>query len=915
MKLQKNPKVGTFWSAAVLTMLAVGVGGQIAFAQSVRRQLVQPLTQHSLTNRAVVSKPLSTTVQKQLALIAKDKASWSPIQKKLSSNLIRATRLDTGRSAVPGVTTLRAPKLERDMLGRVLVDIRGKITPALQQAIEEMGGMVVNAQPRWNAMRAWMGTAWLESLASRSDIRQVRAAIKPFRNSGSVTSQGDITHGANLARSNYSAGGGSSKIGVISDSVDFLADSEASGDLPTGIEILADAPGSSGEGTAMLEIIHDLAPDAGLAFATGFDGAAATAQYILDLAGAGCDIIVDDVGYVDEGAFQDDLVAQAIDEVTSKGVLYFSAAGNQRLSAWEGDFVDGGPASGVLAGAGKVHKFPSGRLFNSQDFSSNVVLNWTDPLQAATNDYDLYILDESGSEIIDLSNSAQGDPTDPFGDPLESTFTFPDEQIVTVLFAGKARGLRLYTPPAGFLSESTSGETVGHAGARGAFGVAAVDANLSFPNLFSSLSLHTESFSSTGPRRVFFEGDGTPITPGNILFKTNGGEVRNKPDFTAADGVATTLGDPNLNPFYGTSAAAPHAAAIAAQVRSLFVDKTTATSKSFVDGVSLPREEIASALANTALDIEAAGWDNKAGSGLLLSNKVADSLVHFIGNLKVTPSTDRVTFTWTTSVPASSTIEVFTGPNDPDPKHIDDPVLRTSHSVTVTSLKLDVAYKYSIESGSTSGMVYEKVSSTFKTFFIDDIVITGVTANQATISWRTGIPANSKLVVARSATDPKPIIINDAALVTDHSFTVTGLEEETLYQVTASSKAPSGLSGEKKATFRTAALQELIVVKAVLLNKNGNPWKLEVTLKNRSKFTTLRNFKIDAMILNAANTITKMPFIMPNVLPDSTVTQVFLYNKLKLQGALSARVTGTYQASRAGSTPKRFSAVVPVQIL
>lgn len=144
---------------------------------------------------------------------------------------------------------------------------------------------------------------------------------------------------------------------------------------------------------------------------------------------------------------------------------------------------------------------------------------------------------------------------------------------------------------------------------------------------------------------------------------------------------------------------------------------------------------------------------------------------------------------------------------------------------------------------------------------------------------------------------------------------MTGLEEETLYQVTASSKAASGLSGEKKATFRTAALQELIVVKAVLLNKNGNPWKLEVTLKNRSKFTTLKNFKIDSMILNAANTITKMPFIMPNVLPDSTVTQVFLYNKLKLLGVLNARVTGTYQASRVGSTPKRFSAVVPVQIL
>src|ERR1019366_1790290 len=65
-----------------------------------------------------------------------------------------------------------------------------------------------------------------------------------------------------------------------------------------------------------------------------------------------------------------------------------------------------------------------------------------------------------------------------------------------------------------------------------------------------------------GPRRMFYNADGTPIAPGNVLFGTNGGAVLPKPDITAADGVPTGIA--SFNPFYGTSAGGPHAGAIAA---------------------------------------------------------------------------------------------------------------------------------------------------------------------------------------------------------------------------------------------------------------------------------------------------------------------------------------------------------------
>jgi hypothetical protein len=131
----------------------------------------------------------------------------------------------------------------------------------------------------------------------------------------------------------------------------------------------------------MLEVIHDIAPGAQLYFATAFTGQAQFAQNIRDLRTAGCDIIVDDVFYTIETPFQDGqlpsvtsntlggVIAQAVNDVTSSGALYFSSAGNQgnindnTAGVWEGDFVDGGDAPTVMGGviggpvAGRVHQF------------------------------------------------------------------------------------------------------------------------------------------------------------------------------------------------------------------------------------------------------------------------------------------------------------------------------------------------------------------------------------------------------------------------------------------------------------------------------------------------------------------------------------------------------------------------------
>ena len=168
---------------------------------------------------------------------------------------------------------------------------------------------------------------------------------------------------------------------------------------------------------------------------------------------------------------------------------------------------------------------------------------------------------------------------------------------------------------------TTPGVTRGHSAVEGAFSTAAAPANdpLPFdlepgdppnpigpyPDPFTRTQL-PERFTSDGPRRVFFEADGTPITPGNV--GSTGGEVRQKPDITAADGVLTSVD--GFDPFFGTSAAAPHAAAIAGLVLSGNPGATTG--------------EVREAFDATALDLSPTGVDSRTGTGLIRADRVAD---------------------------------------------------------------------------------------------------------------------------------------------------------------------------------------------------------------------------------------------------------------------------------------------------
>ena len=463
-----------------------------------------------------------------------------------------------------------------------------------------------------------------------------------------VTSQGDHTHRADDTRNTFGYSGETIKIGVLSDSYNAnkgAAADIASGDLPgsgnpfgntTAVTVVQDKKNSllvtnSDEGRAMLQIVHDLVPKAKLFFATANVSEAGFATNIKKLRDTyGCDIIIDDVSYYDEPTFQDGIVAQAVNYVTSAGAMYFASAGNSGSLAkgtsgvFEGDFKDAGslPFSGSTK-TGTIHNFGTvsspvnGDIITIQGNLYN--LNWSDPMGKSANDYDLFLVRADGT-VKASSTNVQTGTQNPYEQITTKTLVAGDRLVVFKKAGAANRAFHLNTNR-GELTVGTKGQTAGHASALAAFCVAAAPAGTPFgpgeaqgpyPGVYSTSS-KVESFSSDGPRRIFYNADTTPVTSGNFLFATNGGVVRNKPDATAADGVSTTFASATgLNPFFGTSAAAPHAGAIAALLKS--ADPT------------LTPAQIRSLLTSTTLDVEAAGYDNISGYGILQAYQAMSAL-------------------------------------------------------------------------------------------------------------------------------------------------------------------------------------------------------------------------------------------------------------------------------------------------
>ena len=261
----------------------------------------------------------------------------------------------------------------------------------------------------------------LEALNPRSDIiNQVYEVSPPIPNTGLIDSQGDIAQNSNIVRLGWNVSGEGVKIGVISDSYDrksgvingmsaALQTDIDNEDLPgdeNPVIVVQDYPygAASDEGRAMLQIVHDVAPNAELFFRTGFISEGNMAAGISELVTLGCDVIVDDLTYMKAPFFRDGIVADAINSATANGVSYFTSAGNFGSRSYQSTF--NASASNPLR-----HDFGGGN--STQNLSLDVgsyivVLQWDDDFYSfgsnsgASNDLDIYLAGDDGT-ILYLS--------------------------------------------------------------------------------------------------------------------------------------------------------------------------------------------------------------------------------------------------------------------------------------------------------------------------------------------------------------------------------------------------------------------------------------------------------------------------------------------------------------------------------
>lgn len=397
----------------------------------------------------------------------------------------------------------------------------------------------------------------------------------------------------------------------------------------------------------MMEIIHDVAPGAALSF-HGTPSEAGFAQGILALAADGATVINDDISFASEPFYQDGVIAQAIDTVVAQGVSYFTATGNAGRGAYEAPFNPSGQTVNLGNGNGdqEAHDFDPGpevdicqQVTIPAGASVTISFQWDEPFfsvsgaPGSASDLDIILTDASCDTSAPLAFAVdpnlEADPIEilSFDNPgPETTFN-----LVILKYSGPNPGLMKTIATSENLTydefDTKTGASYGHPLAVGASGVGAAFYQ-NTPAFGVSPPLIEES-SSAGGTAILFD------TAGNRLATP---DVRQNPTITGPDGGNTSFfgddfesdGFPN---FFGTSAAAPHVAGVAALMNELVPGITPAA--------------INTALQNTAIDMDDpstpgfdTGFDFGTGFGLVQADAalgtIAPTVVDVTSNVNIT---------------------------------------------------------------------------------------------------------------------------------------------------------------------------------------------------------------------------------------------------------------------------------------
>ena len=520
------------------------------------------------------------------------------------------------------------------------------LNDSILKKIAATGAVLTHSSARWNTLTISASMAEIDALTDLAEVRQIHVARRArTRQAGAVGNQADADQNADQARLATGVTGAGQKIGVLSNSCNQTAigpgvitgtvpnatlsgmTNQKSGDLPAQIQVIDFGPNDvvatdgtfADEGSAMMELIHDIAPNAALVFASGYNDQTTYAENIIKMGQAGCTVTCDDLAYSEEPFFQDGPIAQAIATNYALGIPHFAATGNDYDNGIVGVFTpvttNNSTDSGIRPPNGDdFHNWnlagttPGFLPIDIQPGSSlSPILQWNQPFQSyglgpgSSVDLDMYLFDgpSATANVLAKSEAIQFAGGVPNGDPLEefdmglgyvnNTGSVQRVYLAINHFAGSRANTFFRIV---IIDRIGFSFPFGGAGAISIYGHVASNESIACAAIYSaeiesgigygadSTHIHTEAFSSLGGSGA----NGIPYffdTAGNAL--SGAPQRRDKPDLSAVDGCTTTffdkefhalLGGNNYPPlsnhfpsFFGTSAAAPNAAAVAALLR------------------------------------------------------------------------------------------------------------------------------------------------------------------------------------------------------------------------------------------------------------------------------------------------------------------------------------------------------------
>lgn len=404
---------------------------------------------------------------------------------------------------------------------------------------------------------------------------------------GTLQTEGDLLVRSNGIREVFGSSGKGVKVGVIGNGAKSIQLSQELGELGP---VTIFETGAGDEGTAMLEIIHDIAPDADLYFHAYGGSSDNFKRAVSTLADAGCQVICDDLYFFHQPFLEDGDVAEHVRSVLKKhpDLIYVTVSGNfaslhyQKL--WK---------SGITIGPDQtVHDFGDDTSAVQMNLVPGdeviITLQWDDPWGNAVHDYDLFLTDPYRGEVLATSMNIQEETGEPFEHLVYRNNDSEQARVsLSVVRNGEnqtpnilemfIRNIKVQQVETDVVKEPVDS----------IFGHAALPEVITVGSVGIATPHEISPDSSQGP----------------VTIQNPEPSRRWKPDICAPTNVQVSGAGSFPVPFPGTSAAAPHVAGVIAQLLSSFPD--------------ISREQLIPVLYSSAFDLGEPGWDPTYGYGLI----------------------------------------------------------------------------------------------------------------------------------------------------------------------------------------------------------------------------------------------------------------------------------------------------------